>query len=91
MYLPILFINHKSLDSLESDLRKQNVIFFIFPQDDSTKEDTHDETFANKLKQQKCFSKSIWDPLLTLVALFFFQNWSGFIATVFYGVDIFQV
>jgi len=67
------------------------VIFFIFPQDDSTKEDTHDETFANKLKQQKCFSKSIWDPLLTLVALFFFQNWSGFIATVFYGVDIFQV
>ena len=39
----------------------------------------------------KLFPKSIWNPLLTLVTLFFFQNWTGFIATVFYGVDIFQV
>ena len=30
------------------------------------------------------------NPLVTLTMLFFFQNWTGFIATVFYGVDIFM-
>ena len=46
---------------------------------------------ATKFMKTKLFPKSIWNPLLTLVTLFFFQNWTGFIATVFYGVDIFQV
>ena len=36
-------------------------------------------------------SREVAVPTITLILLFFFQNWTGFIATVFYGVNIFQV
>ena len=37
------------------------------------------------------FSGRVFKPFVILTALFFFQNWTGFIATIFYGVTIFQV
>ena len=37
------------------------------------------------------FSKEVTRPTFILVALFFFQNCTGFIATIFYSVDIFKV
>ena len=36
-------------------------------------------------------SKEVTRPTMILVALFFFQNCTGFIATIFYSVDIFKV
>ena len=36
-------------------------------------------------------SKEVIQPTVTLTLLFFFQNWTGFVATIFYGVDIFMV
>jgi hypothetical protein len=47
------------------------------------------QKFAGILKT--FFSGKIFKPFLILTAIFFFQNWTGFIATIFYGVTIFQV
>ena len=38
----------------------------------------------------RIFSKKVLLPFFIVVSLFFFQNWSGFIVTIFYTVVIFQ-
>lgn len=42
-------------------------------------------------KSTKVLSSRVILPTLTLIILFFLQNWTGFIATIFYGVTIFTV
>lgn len=52
-----------------------------------------DENIGGKLRifAGKMCSRSVLEPTFTLVTLFFFQNWTGFIATIFFGVNIFKV
>ena len=38
----------------------------------------------------RIFSKKVLIPFFIVVSLFFFQNWSGFIVTIFYTVIIFE-
>ena len=47
------------------------------------------QKFANS--SRVFFSKRVFKPFIIITALFFFQNWTGFIATIFFGVNIFQV
>ena len=42
------------------------------------------------LNLKQILSKKVLLPFFIVVSLFFFQNWSGFIVTIFYTVIIFE-
>ena len=54
--------------------------------DAATEAEAEKESFIRRMT-----SKEVVQPTVTLTLLFFFQNWTGFVATIFYGVDIFTV
>ena len=72
-------------DEFASEAEEQLRLKVNNPQKSCENATSTTESFLNRIT-----SKEVIQPTITLILLFFFQNWTGFIATVFYGVDIFM-